>query len=505
VAEAATAQRLAAIRAEVDALLMRQGGALWELWTTGKLPSPEPALEASAALASTETIAFVRGERDRAEGDERRSLALLHGFLVGEHLSRATAAARAPSRPAVPWDGSAVPPARVPSLLAGEADPGRRAALERAWADAARRSAKAEAPRLEAMAAGARALGHASLLTLAAELRGAEPEALVVLAEAVIATTDAAYRTLLDALARLELGVGLAEVRGGDLPRLLRAGDDPRSFPAARAGADVQQTLSTLGLGLAGRDGVLLDAEARPGKDPRALALPVKVPDGVRLATTPASGAAALRAVLHEAGAAAFYAHVTTSVLEFRRLGTATAEAWATLFEDLAGDPAWLADRTGLSESHLAPLVRALAARRLHEARSLAARILVEVARARDPAHATAAAQAALRWAFARPVGADELDVFLAERDPLLESVESLRAVLLGAQAEAHLASLAEAPWWRASASGARLRELFADGSRLPAADLARALGASGIDAGAFAAEAMRRAAAAGLRVAVVP
>ncbi|HET9598153.1 MAG TPA: hypothetical protein VFP65_21370, partial [Anaeromyxobacteraceae bacterium] len=401
----------------MDALLTRQGSALWELWTTGRLPASEPALEAGGALASAEAIAFVRGERDRAEGDARRALALLHGFLVGEHLSRAAATSPGPRTPAVSWDGGAVAPARVPSLLASEPDAARRAALERAWADAARRRAKLDAPRLEAMAAAARALGHSSLVALAAELRGDEPEALVVLAEAVIATTDVAYRALLDALARLELGVRLAEVRGGDVPRLLRAGDDPRAFPAARAAADVEQTLAALGLGLSGREGVVVDAEARPGKDPRALALPVKVPDGVRLALTPASGAAEVRAALHEAGAAAFYAHVTSPVLEFRRLGTATTEAWATLFEDLAGDPAWLADRTGRSESHLAPLVRALAARRLHEARTLAARVLVEVARERDPARAAAAAQATLRWAYARPVDADEVDLFLAERD----------------------------------------------------------------------------------------
>jgi hypothetical protein len=298
------------------------------------------------------------------------------------------------------------------------------------------------------------------------------------------------------------MGAQLSGLRGSDLPRLLRVGEDARAFPAGHALTDVRETLSELGLDLERRPGVVLDLEARPGKDPRPLALPVEVPGSVRVSFASQGGAAELRALLHEVGAATFYAHVATPVLEFRRLGTVTAECWAFLFEDLAGDPAWLSERTGLADTHLAPIVRTVAARRLHAARTLAARILVEIAREREPGRAREAAKAVLESAFARPVDPDELQLFLQDRDPLLESADTLRAILLAAQAQAFLTGRAGPSWWRSKESGRWLAAAFAEGSRRDPTDLARSFGAPGVDASAFAAASRVRAAAAGVRVA---
>jgi hypothetical protein len=495
-----TAARLAAMRAEVDALLAAQAMVFWDMWTRGAAAGADPAA-GHEALFSAEALAFVRGARAGAEGDERRALDLLHGFLLGEHLARAAAGAPEPPPAAVVWGGRTVAGARVPALLAAEADAPRRAALERAWVEAERKKGPALDARWKALAAAAANAGYPSLLALAGELRGETPDALTVLAESVLATTDAAYRTLLDGVAQLELGRRLAQLRGRDLPRLFRVAEEPQAFPAGRLAGDAQGALAALGLDLAGR-GVVLDGDARPGKDPRALALPIEVPGNVRVSFTPVAGASELRGLLHELGAAAFYAHVAAPALEFRRLGAVTAETWAALFEGLAGDPAWLAERTGLSEAHLARLVRAGAARQLHEARALAARILVEVGRAGGAAFTPAIARTVIERAFARPVENDELELFLGARDPLLESADALRALLLAAQAEAFLRARAPAPWWRAPEAGALLGAAFAEGSRLAPPALARSLGAATLDASALDATARSRAAAAGVRLA---
>ncbi|MFL5271382.1 MAG: hypothetical protein ACJ79E_04885, partial [Anaeromyxobacteraceae bacterium] len=454
------------------------------------------------ALFSADELAFERGARARAEGDERRAHDLLHAFHLGEHLSRAAAGAPEPPAAAVTWGGRTVAGARVPALLAAEADAPRRAALERAWVEAERKKGPALDARWKALAAAAAKAGYPSLIALAGELRGETPDALTVLAESVLATTDAAYRTLLGGVAQLELSRRLADLRGRDLPRLFRVAEEPQAFPAGRLAADAQSALAGVGLDLAGRAGVVLDGDARPGKDPRALALPVEVPGNVRVSFTPVAGASELRGLLHELGAAAFYAHVAQPALEFRRLGAVTAETWAALFEGLAGDPAWLAERTGLSEAHLARLVRAGAARQLHEARALAARILVEVGRAGGPAFTPGIARTVIERAFARPVENDELELFLGARDPLLESADALRALLLAAQAEAFLRARTPAPWWRAPEAGALLGAAFAEGSRLAPPALARSLGAATLDASALDATARSRAAAAGVRLA---
>ena len=491
--------QLAALRAAVDRNLTAQAKVLWDAWT-GRAPADLDALR-HEPVATPATLALVREARDGADGEERRALSLLHAFLVGEHLSAEATSAQAPPA-AVAWQGRSIPSFHVPALLAAEPDPERRAALERAWADAERRRGNADDARWQGIAAAARRVGYKSLLALAAELRGDAVDDLAALARGVLGATGPPYRALLHALAQVEMGKDLSSVRGRDLPRMLRAGEDARAFPAGRATVDVGETLVALGLDLARRPGVVLDLEPRPGKDPRALALPVEVPGDVRLSFAPQGGAAELRALLHEMGAAAYYAHVTSAGLEFRRLGTVTAECWAFLLEDLAGDPTWLAERTALAESHVAPIVRAAAARRLHAARTLAARILVEIARQREPARARDTARAVLETALARPVEPDELELFLRERDPLLEAADRLRAILLAAQAEAFLSGRAGGPWWRSKESGAWLAAAFAEGSRRAPAELAKSFGAQALDGAALAASSRARAAAGGVRLA---
>lgn len=498
--QALRAERLAAIRAQVDTLLATEARVLWEIWTTGRSGDLEPSLASHAALLAPATLGAVKEAREAARGDEQRALSLLHAFLVGEHLARA---APAPPAPVISWEARAVPTSRVPSLLAMEPDAARRAALEHAWAEAERGQARGVEARWRAIAGAAGRLGYGSLLALAAELRGEPVEALAALAEGVLASSDGSYRALLDALGRVELGKGLADLRGRDLPRLFRAGEDSRTFPPARLASVPEGVLAGVGLALAGPPPLLVDAESRTGKDPRALTLPVEVPGSVRLSYTAGGGGGELRGLLHEVGAAAYYARITSPVLEFKRLGAVTAEAWALLFEGLAGDPGWLAERTGLAEGHLAPLVRAAAARRLHQARTLAARVLVELARANGQDAATT--RPILERAFARTVEADELDLFLAERDPLLAAADTLRSLLLAAQAEQHLVARAQGPWWRSPGSGAALDAAFAAGSRLAPVDLAHELGAASLDGAALAESARARASAAGLRLVESP
>ncbi len=497
--------RLAGIREEVEALLTAEGEALWVAWTAGKPPEIGPIVARHEALFTPETLAFVKRERDRAQGDERRALSLLQAFLLGEELSRGSAAssgrlAAAPS--ALSWEGKAVPASSAGGLLARERDPVRRVLLEKGWLDAERRRAPAVQAHLDELGAVARRLGYPSLLAAAAELRLAAPERLAALAEAVLAGTDATYRAILGELARTELGIALGELHGRDLPRLLRAGEDVHAYPASRFVPDAQATLASLGLELEGRPGVVLDLSARPGKDPRALALPVRVPDGVRVAFAPSGSIPELRGLLHELGAAVFYTRITTPSLELRRLGGVTSETWAELFADLASDPGWLTERAGLEAAQLRPLVRASAARRLHEARTQAARILVEVARSRLPANrAGAAAKPVLERAFGRPIGPEELELFILERDPLLESADALRASLLAADAQALLASRSPKGWWAAKESGSFLGAVFADGSRLDPEALSGLLGAAALDASALEATTRARAEATGLRV----
>lgn len=493
------------IRAEVEALLSAQGEILWHAWTSGEPADPSQALSGHELLHAPGALAAVREARDRAAGVERRALSLLEAFLAGERLTGQSAAssgrlAAARAQATVTWEGRELPLRKVPSLLAAEDDAGRRARIEEVAARAEARLRSLAEEHRRALDAAARKLGAASARELAAAWRGEPLAALAARAEAALAATEAPYRALMEGLARRELNLPLDRLRGRDLPRLFALAQEPRAFPAAAAAGRALDTLRELGVDLAARPGVVLDLAARPGKEPRPLLLPVRVPDSVRVSAAPAGGVAEARALLRVLGSAAYFSGIAAPELEFRRFGAVTAEAWGTLFEELAGDPAWLAEKTGLSPDNLEPVVLAAAARRLHLARDAAARLLYEARRPADPAAAEALARDVAARAFLHPVDAAEAALWTAGGDPLLRSANTLDAALLAAQAEAWLARLGGPAWWRSEKAGAALRAAWAEGSRLPPGALSRAFGFDRLDAAALVAACRARGERAGLR-----
>jgi hypothetical protein len=479
------------VRSSVDALLGAQAEALWAAWTRGERVDLAATYAGHEKVFAAKTVQQVGDAARRASGDEARALGLLHGFLAGEHLARETRdsaakLARARAAATIAWGGQVIPSDRVPGLLAAESDPDRRAKLHRLQAEAVARWAPLAARHAALLDGAARELGHESAAALGAELRGASRDELAAFAEQVLTSTEAAYQEAMGSLSRAELGRPLSELRGADVQRLFRAAQDPRRFPAARLVSDVRALFSGLRLDLASRPGAVLDLEPRPRKDPRPLALAVSVPRDVRLSAVPGGGFSELRGLLHEMALATYFARIESPRVEFRRLGNTTGETWALLFEELAGDPQWLLERTGDTEHHLVPLVRFAAARRLHGAREAAARLLLEL---RRPAagDATRVATALLERAFARPVSADEVAIALAERDPLLQSAVALRAGVLAAQAESFFAAGAGQAWWKDESVGGFLARAFADGSRPDAMMLAAAFGSRSLDPSALA------------------
>jgi hypothetical protein len=483
---------LTRVRDQVDALLRAQGETYWRAFTQGEPVDLASTWKGRESLLAPETLQAVAAERDRAQGEERRALGHLHAFLAGEQLARATAdaasrAAAARGAAAVSWGGREVADRQVATLLANEPEASRRQQLAAAQAAAAEKWLPLVEARTRALEDAARALGYDGTLALAAELRGELPETLAALAESALARTEGVYRDLVTDLAQRRLGLPLERVRSRDLPRLLRSAADPGTFPAERQQADLAATLHGLGIDLGAQRNVVVDAAPKADKVPRPIALPVEVPGSVRLSFAPVAGVNAMQALLHEAGAAEFWAHVRSPVLEFRRLGPASIpETWAQLLEGLAGDPLWLSER-GLEGEALREEVRAAAARRLHATREAAARVIFEIARARDPAGAAAAWPALAERAFLHPVDEDATPPWRSDPDPLLHAAEALRARLLAARAEVFLAERAGAPaWWRSKRAGEWLRTTWAAGSRHTPEELAAAMGAKGLDGAAL-------------------
>lgn len=481
---------LAPLRAGADAVLRAQAEAYWGAFTNGDQVDPSAAWGGHDDLLADPALAAARAAVEAERGPARRAAAYLRAWLLGERLAREAAEpaqrlaeARAAAR--LRWNGHEVPLREAAALLAAEPDPARRRAL----AEAAAQAAQPVLPLVEArdarLAEAARALGYPSTEALAGDLRGEAPAALGALADAVLARTEDTWHALLADLARRE-GMAPEAVRARDVPRLVRPAAPASAFPGDRALDAAAGILSGLGIDLAAQRNLQLDAGARPGKLPHAIALPVDPPRDVRLSAAPVAGLEALRGVLHELGAALAYAHVAPQApLEFRRLGPGAVTAtWAVLLEEVAGAPQWLEAR-GLGTEQARAEARSAAARRLLRTREAAARLLAALApagAAGDEARAALPARA-----YGAPVEEPELAAWRIEPDALLRSAEALRAELLAAQAEQFLAGRAGAvAWWTSPAAGAWLVRAWADGTQRTPEELSLALGQPGLDAAAL-------------------
>lgn len=487
------------IRADVDALLAAQGEATWLSWTTGApldVAGPMRGREWLADGSALSMLDALPAAADPAEGARRR---MLRDFLLGERLAAAVAPlpGAEPADLAFSFEGRTVALRNTASMLAAEPDAARRAALDDARAPAAARAAKGADASAAALAEATRRLGLGDPLSIAAELRRASPESLAALAAATLDATGPAYCAAMEALARGETGVALSATRLRDLPRILRASHEPKAHPASRLVAGGRTAAAAAGVDLAAQ--VKLDDRVASGKSQRPLAVPVRVPDDVRLSAMPSGGASETRAFLHELGVALFRSGIRAEGVELRRLGTpAAAATWGHFLEGLAADPAWIHDQSGIAGDALAREIKAAQAERLHAVRMQAARLLREVERSRGAAPDAAGDARVLSRALCRPVSADDAVRWPIPRDPLLSSADGLRGALLAAQIEAALTEKAGGPWWRWNDAPSWLGPIWAAGAVASPEDLARAAGVGALSAEPLARSARARFDAAG-------
>ncbi len=474
----AAPDRFTPLREAAESLLRAQGEAAWRGWTTGEPADPSATWAGREALLDPAGLAALQEAIAAAgAGAERSRLERLRAFVLGEQLARAAAeptqaVAAARSAATFAWEKRTVPLRGLPALLAGEPEAPRRKAAAAAWAGSLLKLEKATAARDAALLRAGSSRGFTSPLALAGALRLEDPEQLAALAESTLAAGDQSWPATLDALARQELGAGAARLQEWDLPRLLRATATPGAFPADRLVSDLGLLVTGLGLDLSAGGRLIVDADARPGKIPRPLAVPVEVPASIRLALTPLAGLDAYRSSLHELGVALSLAHVEPGAsLEDRRLPPAwQTQAWGLLFEEIASDRAWLTTR-GVAPAAAEREARVAAARRTHAMRVAAATVLIEVARARDPATASARWAELAPRAFGHPVERGVPLPWRLEPDPLLRAADTLRAHLLTARLSAALAVRAgDRPWWRSPEAGAWLREAWLGGGGVPPA-----------------------------------
>jgi hypothetical protein len=300
---------------------------------------------------------------------------------------------------------------------------------------------------------------------------GFELDELAEECRAVLDETEKLWEREGDKLFRARLGIGLADARPWDVPRLFRAPELDSMYPQERMLPALEATLNDLGIDLKSQANVELDLESRPQKVPRPFCMPIEVPERVILMMQPVGGKDDWAALFHEAGHTEHFAHTSADLpMEAKRLGDmAVTEGWASLFEHLTSDGPWLERR--LDVPRVPDLVRDGALSQVYIVRRYAAKLLyeIELFQADDPASMQGRYFELLSDAVKLPVNRES---YLDDVDGGFYVTGYLRSWAFEAQLRDYLRSEFGNDWFARRECGDLLRELWSLGQGPWADDL---------------------------------
>jgi hypothetical protein len=530
------AEYVRALREEHRALGRVQAMHSWYESTEGEPPSSQPGHDPLVRRTALEALDAALARPGRSANDAL-ALRFLRRALTGEIVAIATAKfdselARAELEASASVDGRTIGYRDLPNAIAAEPDAGRRARLDGALTAILEEKLNPILERKEKAAqAAARETGFGDYVGLSEELRAVQLPALLEGGVRYVQATDAVFATLLDRLAREELGIPREALHLADLARLWKAPRLAAHFDPALELKALRSFLAGIGLGLTTAAGteVLIDESLRPAKRPRAFVEPVDAPSDVRLSVKPSGGLGDYWTLFHEAGHAVHFANATATPRELVTLGHgAPGEGFGELFRDAFSDPRWLLryraflvaeGRTAPTNAELAAILRRGALvemmylrryafakiayeLRLHgrPERELAKALLLLATRAPvagaelapDPSQATDAApqgpasSAELRElyrqlfsvAYGFPLTEREAARFRSDADDTFASADYARAFVLAGNLQEAMRRRFGPDWYGDPAVGAFLRrDLFAPGESLTAEEVLGRLG----------------------------
>ena len=417
------------------------------------------------------------------EGDSRTLLKFAAEGYVEQGVKELSAEfARLEASLEVELDGAAIPYRQAAVMQANERDPTRRRALEDARNDLlATHLNPLLLEMLERSRALVQELGWPTVRAMTEELSGIDLGALGQQTEAFLAATEADYEATVEPRLRAELGIGFDELERADMAAFFRAPSLDGLFPAEQLMPTFEATLAGLGLENGRPGNVIVDAEPRPKKTPRAFCAPVRVPEEVYLVLTRIGGREDYETLMHEAGHAEHFSHVDPALpVEHRYLGdNSVTEGFAFLFQHLTEDPAWLERRLGIADP--AAVVEQARASKLVFLRRYCAKIAYELELHGDGGVDGLDELYARRLSDAVRVDWPKTG-WLSDVDPFFYVAAYLRAWALETHLRRELRERFGELWFEDPGAGDVLRELWSAGQRERGDELLRRLTGAELD-----------------------
>lgn len=421
--------------------------------------------------------------------DEWRSARALLDWQVEAHASRALAEL---DERLIAWEASAVvrlaegrevPYQRAAVELATQPNRDERIALDDARAALVERElAPMRAERLQRERDLIESLEIASdYIASFQALSGIDLRALAVDCERFLRDTEAMWAEVHGEAVRKQLGILPGEATRADALALLRAPRFDPYFSATDMEPAVRRQVTEMGVDPTAGARAIVDLAARSGKRSRAFCAPVRIPHEVYLVLLPHGGATDYRTFLHELGHTLHFAYMRDDLpFEFRWLGdNSITEGYAMLFDHLMHDAGWLQRYSALGKGRVGEYRRAAALEELQFLRRYCAKLVYEL-----QLYSGNVPWSSLPDAYVDILSGATLfryrtaDAFV-DVDPRFYSARYLRAWQLQAALRDRLVSMFDEDWYRNPRGGPWVvRELFGEGQRELASELAERVGA---------------------------
>jgi hypothetical protein len=464
--------------------LQQQLGREWYLTGAGlkAVPDFQSIYDRHAVLQDDDALATVRDA----------GVPALLEWIVDLHVGRRVAGLEERQ---LAWEQQAVlgvGERRIPYLRAGielqnAADRAFRMALDRARADAVAAGLNGiRRDRFHAERDVVRThVGLDDYVEAVACLSGMSLARLAAQAVGFLEETRDLYAAALARVTRRRIGVPADALVRSDAGWAFRADTYDAAFPQAGLVATAVRHMRELGLDATVGGRVRVDTEERPGKQPRAFCVPVRVPEEVYLVVRPSGGHADYRTFWHELGHAMHFAAVDADrPFHERWLGdNSVTEAFAMLWDHLTLDAAWLGRYTEMgrggkrARGQIADLQFELAVSELHLLRRYAGKLGYEMVLHRSDYGPGIADEYAERLTAATGFRYSAED-YLIDVDPGLYAGRYLRAWQLEAVLAGTLVERFDTDWFRNPLAGEMVRDLMRRGQADPADRVAAAVGA---------------------------